>query len=205
MIECKSETDVLTKRGSRESHERTTQFTNWKKHPPQITQRSSVRKLKTISNTTETSQRSSVARKNWPAPFFPPVLPAIPVLPIESGFFRRSISDSPSPVLADGSIQMPSRYKLTRAPLGRNRHVYIDSWCRLISTFKHNRKIFNVDINIYCADIRCRQSCYLMKPNQLISHGPAHLIIRRVRSIFRSRRREIANKWVKNGNRQLRY
>lgn len=74
-MECKSETEVLTKRGSRDSHERTTQFTNWKKHPPQITQRSSVRELKTISNTTETSQSSSVARKYCPAPFFfPPVL-----------------------------------------------------------------------------------------------------------------------------------
>lgn len=79
MIECRSETEVLTKRGSRERQARTNQFADWKKHPPLITQRSSVLRLKAISNTTETSHRSSVARKNCPAPFFP-----VPVLAIKS-------------------------------------------------------------------------------------------------------------------------
>lgn len=69
MEEWRRETEVLTKRGSRERQKRMTQLAVWKKQQPAMTHSSSWRLLKTISNQTDTNQSTRVAKKKVPALF----------------------------------------------------------------------------------------------------------------------------------------
>lgn len=70
MVEWRRETEVLTKRGSRETKDRMTQLAIWKRQDPATIHSSSVRLLKNISNKTETNHRIKVAKKKAPTLFF---------------------------------------------------------------------------------------------------------------------------------------
>ena len=82
MVEWRRETEVLTKRGSRETKKRMTQLAIWKKQAPATIKRSSLRLLNAISNKTETDQSSRVAKKKTPTLFLSLCL--VLVLAIES-------------------------------------------------------------------------------------------------------------------------
>jgi len=98
MVEWRRETEVLTKRGSREIKDRTTQLAIWKKTAPATIQSSSERLLKIISNRTETNHRIRVARKKVPALFFSfwlwLVLLAIVSIVIRCGWRRQKDRES---------------------------------------------------------------------------------------------------------------